>query len=1038
MPNGRNLDLDISGQGGADIQMQVEMGGEGSASNAEAWAVGERHGVPVGSSDPTYHNNSRYYAEQTATDAHTASGAASSAEHDASNAEAYSVGKRGGTDVDSSDPAYHNNAKYYNEQAGASAYAAGQAQSAAEATLTKQPKIENGTWWIWNATTSAYVNTNVKATGDAWHVVKTYASVAAMEADYSGTDTHIGDYVMVVNTVEDPDNAKVYIKGNLMWEFVVDMSGATGIQGPAGANAYVHIKFSATQPTQNSDMKNQPDAWIGIYSGNSASAPTAYTSYTWYKIKGDTGETGQTGPSGTSYYVHIKYADQQPTNNADMKTTPSAWIGIYAGTSATAPSAYTNYVWYKYKGEIGQTGATGNGISSITLNNDYTLTILYTNGTSTTTSSIRGATGATPQLSIGTVETVAASEGAAASLSGTAEAPVLNLQIPRGVAGNESIDDTAGIGDDDVVWSADKTKTELHKKAPIIEETISTPAEVVTIPDGAGGIPVKQLRVAVEPVQDLHGYSNPWPAGSTKNKLPLPVAETHDGITCVRNADGSITLSGTPTANTYFDYFPGNFDSTAFAGYKFVATGSDNLEWGNSKLRNRISGSNRVSIQEINGSGTIVDNGTGLYFGIRIPQSYSIPTGGVTIYPMLIAADASTDWEPYENICPITGWTGANVAVAGRNLIPDGTNTNNGYVEDAYLDSSGNAIANGVWNVSEYFRVEENTNYCISDAQGKTSNAVHIIFYDRAKNIISGSNYDSSPKVITSPANAAFARMSIADATSTRGPTQIEKGSIATDYNSPAHIIAIALPQAAGTVYGGTLTVNEDGTGTLMVNRKEFIFDGSSDENWVKASNNEYFRTDIEAKYVNTAVICDKFKQETTVSAKIGVNIVNNSQFRLRYTLETGKSVSDCESFLSSNPIQVILTYLPEYVQTYQLTSLEVIQLLKGSNIIFADTGDILSVTYSADTRLYIDNGNTEQNTTISAIRGMLGPEEEETATSNHSVDDVFVCGNKLYKATASIATGDTIAETGTGANVTEITLVDLFNSILPVSGVSF
>lgn len=32
--------------------------------NSEAFAVGERDGVPVNSNDPTYHNNSKYYAEQ--------------------------------------------------------------------------------------------------------------------------------------------------------------------------------------------------------------------------------------------------------------------------------------------------------------------------------------------------------------------------------------------------------------------------------------------------------------------------------------------------------------------------------------------------------------------------------------------------------------------------------------------------------------------------------------------------------------------------------------------------------------------------------------------------------------------------------------------------------------------------------------------------------------------------------------------------------------------------------------------------------------
>jgi hypothetical protein len=37
---------------------------EQDTSDAEAWAVGTRDGAPVGSTDPAYHNNSKYYAEQ--------------------------------------------------------------------------------------------------------------------------------------------------------------------------------------------------------------------------------------------------------------------------------------------------------------------------------------------------------------------------------------------------------------------------------------------------------------------------------------------------------------------------------------------------------------------------------------------------------------------------------------------------------------------------------------------------------------------------------------------------------------------------------------------------------------------------------------------------------------------------------------------------------------------------------------------------------------------------------------------------------------
>ena len=73
-------------------------------------------------------------------------------------------------------------------------------------------------------------------------------------------------------------------------------------------------------------------------------------------------------------------------------------------------------------------GETGNGIDDIVLNNDFTLTISYTDGESYTTPSIRGPIGPTPQFSIGTVQDGAV---AAANITGTAENPVLNLTLPN-------------------------------------------------------------------------------------------------------------------------------------------------------------------------------------------------------------------------------------------------------------------------------------------------------------------------------------------------------------------------------------------------------------------------------------------------------------------------------------------------------------------------------------------------------------------------------------------------------------------------------
>ena len=81
-------------------------------------------------------------------------------------------------------------------------------------------------------------------------------------------------------------------------------------------------------------------------------------------------------------------------------------------------------------------GETGTGIYSITLNSDYTLTIQFTDGTSTTTSSIRGETGAVPSFTIGSVSTGAAGTSASVSITGTDQFPVLNFVIPKGDTGS--------------------------------------------------------------------------------------------------------------------------------------------------------------------------------------------------------------------------------------------------------------------------------------------------------------------------------------------------------------------------------------------------------------------------------------------------------------------------------------------------------------------------------------------------------------------------------------------------------------------------
>ena len=67
---------------------------------------------------------------------------------------------------------------------------------------------------------------------------------------------------------------------------------------------------------------------------------------------------GVYGDTGQAWYVWVRYSGTQPTSDADMGTTPDDWIGLYSGTESDPSNLhYTDFNWFKYKGEKGDTGA---------------------------------------------------------------------------------------------------------------------------------------------------------------------------------------------------------------------------------------------------------------------------------------------------------------------------------------------------------------------------------------------------------------------------------------------------------------------------------------------------------------------------------------------------------------------------------------------------------------------------------------------------------------------------------------------------------
>lgn len=162
-------------------QAQADLAVE-SAKDSEAWAVGQREGTDVPSTDPTYHNNAKYYAGQTSDDV-------TAAQNAAKDSEAYAVGKRNGVDVGSSDPAYHNNAKYYTGEASTSATNAGNSATSAGADALVAEGYAAGSQNGTPVSSGTYYQNNSKYYKEQAANSATSASGSATSANGSAEDS---------------------------------------------------------------------------------------------------------------------------------------------------------------------------------------------------------------------------------------------------------------------------------------------------------------------------------------------------------------------------------------------------------------------------------------------------------------------------------------------------------------------------------------------------------------------------------------------------------------------------------------------------------------------------------------------------------------------------------------------------------------------------------------------------------------------------------------------------------------------------------
>ena len=222
----------------------------------------------------------------------------------------------------------------------------------------------------------------------------------------------------------------------------------------------------------------------------------------------------------------------------------------------------------------------------------------------------------------------------------------------------------------------------------LITDTAS--GAIASFPDGSG-LDFISLKANIDPIQDLHGYDHPWVGGAGKNKIPVSCESTVKGgvtYTVYKNSSGAVTrihAEGTSTAAHSFSVVEGHNASNPFR----IKAGS---YWFKG-LSSGVSGSFDINIRKVGEATDIVQTTNKVPLVLEEDTDfqscylyvYNGKTLNLDIYPMIWSqSESSDDFEPYSNICPISGWDSVEAYVSPTELKEDGTTHTATFDETVY------------------------------------------------------------------------------------------------------------------------------------------------------------------------------------------------------------------------------------------------------------------------------------------------------------------------------------------------------------------
>lgn len=475
---------------------------------------------------------------------------------------------------------------------------------------------------------------------------------------------------------------------------------------------------------------------------------------------------------------------------------------------------------------------------------------------------------------------------------------------------------------------------------------VSVSGEVVTF-DTLTEADVTELTVGIEPVQDLNGQANPYPAGGGKNLFNY---EAWKGISITRGTavfeNNGVTLTATQ-ADCYTKYLTSDYPNdaqipisegqTITMSWDLTSTSAGSVyifpNGGTAGLVNTPASTKTLSYTATSGI-------TFVTFRLGVHQS------GQTIdYRNVMFRKSGDDtWQPYSNVCPITGHDEVNTSVVGKNLCDWKLNATANALS-IYLPSGTYCISgettppSGAW----YIRgTDANGNYSYEASD------MGLTGWPKASSGWFYGNPNQPAQAFVVPNGCRKVEIGKLNADGTIN-AQLEKGSSATSfvpYNADSASYSTTLPSL---VYGGTLDLV---SGKLTVTH---AIENLGDYTWTAASNNRFItsanrslRKPPSSNGVKADIICTNYATQTYTSlvdataegVALNASSPNDGNICIRDT-----QYSDAAVFKTAMD-GVMLCYALRTPTETTLTAQQV-KTLVGTNNVWADSGDIISLAYT-------------------------------------------------------------------------------------------